>query len=79
MCSTAAEGYPCLSDIHTQASHQPFTITFTIKVIEAYPQLGRLDPLPSCPCAPPGWRVVYCTRVRVSECQSLGVIAQPED
>lgn len=54
-CRPAEKGYPCLSDIHTYmiTSHQPFTVvTFTTKVIEAYSQLGQLDPRPSCPCAP---------------------------
>ncbi|UZP45314.1 hypothetical protein NXS19_013126, partial [Fusarium pseudograminearum] len=64
-------------------SHQPFTVTFTTKVIEAYSQLGRLDPRPSCPCAPrmgiplsllhaPPGQGPFCLHR-----QSLGVIAQP--
>jgi hypothetical protein len=81
-CRPAENGYPCLSDIHTYmiTSHQPFTVTFTTKVIEAYSQLGRPDPRPSCPCAArlgiplevPGQGLVASL-----DHPSLGVIAQP--
>lgn len=44
----------CLTYIHTYNFPKPPTVHshLYIKAIEDYPQLGRPDPRPSCPCAP---------------------------